>query len=248
MPSYFISGANRGIGLAIVKKLLQNSGAIVVAGARDPSRAQTLNDLKAHHTGRLEIVPFDLGDPAKIEQAAEMASSFLPEGLDCLINNAALSFQPMVMFADLDLKSFEEEFHLNVVAQILVVRTFLPLVRKGHAKKVVYVSSDLGSVETAAYMQELGNAYSATKAALNIVARKWGTTLKAEGITTIVLHPGWVATDMGKSIEGWVSEHNLPVQMISSDQSADGVIKVITEAKLEDATAFFKYDGSRIPW
>ncbi|KAH9944874.1 hypothetical protein B0H21DRAFT_744938 [Amylocystis lapponica] len=248
MPSYFVSGANRCIGFAMVQHLLKKSHNVVVAGARDPVGAQALNDLKVQYAGRVEVVPFDLGDPAKIEKAAELASAFLPDGLDCLINNAAFSFQATATFADLNLKVFEEEFHLNVVGPILVVRTFLPLVRKGHAKKVVFVSSNLGSVERANYVQELANTYSVMKAALNMVARKWGSTLKAEGITAVIVHPGWVATDMGQSIEGWVSSHHPAAKMISTDESVEGVIKVITEAKLEDATAFYNYDGSRIPW
>ncbi|KAH9938915.1 hypothetical protein B0H21DRAFT_698662 [Amylocystis lapponica] len=248
MPSYFISGANRGIGLAVVQKLLKEPDNVIVAGARDPSGAQALNDLKAQYQGRLELVPFDLGDRAMIEKAAELTSAFLPNGLDYLINNAALSLQPIVTFADLDVTLFEEEFHVNVVGQILVIRSFLPLVRKGHEKKIVFVSSSLGSVEKASRTPELANTYSVMKAALNMVTRKWGSTLKAEGITAISLHPGWVETDMGHTIEDWMNSHSPGSKMITTDQSADCVIKVITDAKLEDAAAFYNYDGSRIPW
>jgi len=67
-----------------------------------------------------------------------------------------------------DLKVFEEELRINTVAPIHLVRTFLPLIRKGNAKKVVLVTSNLGSVELAVHTATLAITYSITKAGLNM--------------------------------------------------------------------------------
>jgi len=248
MPSYFISGANRGIGLALVERLLQEPDNTIVAGARNPNAANVLQDLKAKHPERLLLVPFDLVDPAKIELAAEQASAFLPNGLDYLINNAGVNNIPISPFAEVDLELLEEEIRVNAIAPIHVVRTFLPLVRKGHEKKVVFVSSNLGSMEEAGDYRELSNAYSMGKAALNMMARKWGTSLKPEGISTIVLHPGWVGTDMGQAIAGWVAKNFPSWEQISMSESVEGSLKVIRDFKCEEPSVFLRWNGTRYPW
>ncbi|KAH9948679.1 hypothetical protein B0H21DRAFT_820804 [Amylocystis lapponica] len=266
MPSYFISGASRGIGFAMVEALLEDSQNIVVAGVRDPSRAQVLNNLRSKHSNRLLIVPFDLGDSTKIEKAAELAGAFLPNGLDCLINNAGVNHQPLTTFSGIDLELIEDNIRLNAIGPILVLRAFLPLIRKGHDKKVVFISSLLGSVDWASDWGDLSIAYSMSKAALNMMARRWAASLRAEKITTVVIHPGlrvsiplmppraefvvlgWVATGMGFVIEAWISVHYPHLEMISKEESARGCLKVIRNAKLEDETAFMTWDGGQMQW
>jgi len=247
MPSYFITGANRGIGLALVKRLLQDLESVVVAGVRSPDVAQALHELLVDHSARLILVPFDLADPTKIERAAELSAAFLPDGLDCLISNAAVSLQPVTPFAEINFDLLEEEIRLNCVAPIRVVRAFLPLIRQKRGK-VVFLSSVAGSVAQAAAWGETGAAYSMAKASLNIMAKKWGTVLKAEGITTLVLHPGWVDTVMGHDIDEFIAAHYPSVRMISPEECAEGCVKAIRDAKIEDETEFVRYDGERVPW
>lgn len=129
-----------------------------------------------------------------------------------------------------------------------ILRAFLPLVRQGQKKKVVFISTGCASIENAVYMPELSNAYSVAKAALNMLARKWGTTLKTEGITTVVIHPGWVDTELGVTIDDFMAIHFPSMGKISVDESTSGCVSVIHGATLEDAPAFYNYDGTRIPW
>ncbi|KAH9948678.1 hypothetical protein B0H21DRAFT_732584 [Amylocystis lapponica] len=248
MPSYFISGTNRGIGLALVQKLLEDPENRIVAGARNVTGAQTLQALAEKHPDRLLLVPFDLEDPATIEKAAELASAFLPAGLDYLVNNAGVNNLPVDTFAEVDIGLLEKEIRINAIAPIRVVRTLLPLVRKGHEKKVVFISSNLASVGNAEGYTELSNAYSMSKAALNMMARKWGTTLKAEGITVLLLHPGWVGTEMGNAIADYAAKHQPDWSQISIEESIDGCLKAIHDAKLEDATSFIDWSGKTHPW
>ncbi|KAH9949591.1 hypothetical protein B0H21DRAFT_727543 [Amylocystis lapponica] len=248
MPSYFISGANRGIGFALTSILLEDPENIVVAGIRNLSGAQALDDLGTKHSGRLSIVPFDLADPAKIEKAAELTSALLPTGLDCIINNAGVNFEPATPMATIDFDLIEETYRLNTIAPARAVRAFLPLIRKGHEKKVVFTTSVLGSVGSAGEFTELSNGYSMSKAALNIMARKWAPSLKAEGITTIVVHPGYVDTPLGDIVEEYISTHFPGMKMISPEESARGCLKVIHATKLGDDMTIRSYEGEQVPW
>ena len=79
--------------------------------------------------------------------------------------------------------------------------------------------------------------YRTSKAALNMAMTTIARDLKAQGVTVIVVHPGWVRTDMGG-----------PSASISAAESVDGLMRVIDTVGVGDTGSFFNYDGSRIPW
>ncbi|KAF8890656.1 hypothetical protein BD779DRAFT_1516272 [Infundibulicybe gibba] len=250
MPSYFITGASRGIGLAMVQALLKDKKNFVIASARSPKTAEHLQDLSSKFPkDQLAVVQFDVTDAESIKRGAAEATTLLPNGLDYLINNAGVNHQPLTTFQDIDYDLFAQEVYHNTVSPVQIGNAFLPLIRKSTEKKIVFISSELGSLQIAGNLPDLANVYSISKAALNMVARKWGATLKKEGITTVLIHPGWVRTEIGDAINGWF--HDRPQAIagkLSTEQSAEGTLKVIQEAKLEDATSFYKYDGTSKPW
>lgn len=96
---------------------------------------------------------------------------------------------PNICF-DRDLKLFAEELNLEIVNNTILIRAFLPLIRQGKPGKLIFMSSVIGSVELAATMPMLNDAYAVSRAALNMLVRKWGAALKFEGIATAVIHPG----------------------------------------------------------
>ncbi|TFY58299.1 hypothetical protein EVJ58_g6497 [Rhodofomes roseus] len=291
MRAYLVVGASRGIGLALVVELLKDPTILVLATARAPNRAPGLQALSS---SRLSILELDVTDATSVERAASAAAALLPagSGLDCLIYNAAVLLQEVTPFEQVDLAVFQQELLTNTVAPLHVVRAFLPLLRLPHppsstssslssdishrqSTKIVFVSSDLGSLEVAPTKAGLCETYSVCKAGLGMLARKWGTTLKEEGICTLILHPGtvlhvfqhsqrqnadsgvggftvlttgWVDTDMGNSINIWMSEHRPGLSKISATESAARCLRVIEDARIEDAVAFYAYDGSRVPW
>ncbi|KAH9927580.1 uncharacterized protein B0H18DRAFT_875540 [Fomitopsis serialis] len=256
MRTYLVVGASRGIGLALVQELLEDPTTHVLATARSLSRSPGLQALTSSYPpARLSILELDVADPASVERGAANAATLLSEyeGLDCLIHNAAVLLQEFTPFEQVDIASLHQELYTNTVAPLHVARSFLPLLRRGlgapaSEKKLVFVSSNLGSLEIAPTFAGLCETYSVTKAGLGMIARKWGATLKDEGICTMILHPGYVGTDMGNSINSWVSEHLPAVQKISPADSAAQCLQVIKDARLEEAVAFYAYDGSRIPW
>ncbi|KZT03450.1 NAD(P)-binding protein [Laetiporus sulphureus 93-53] len=251
MPSYLITGTSRGIGLAIAQELLAGSADnFVIATARRPNASDGLRELAEQYPPtRLSRIQLDVTDEVSIDRAVEEAIALLPEGLDYLISNAATAFTAYVPFEDVDLKLFDEEFKVNLRGPLQLVRKFLPLIRKAKIKKIVHIASDLGSLEIAPKWPGMGPTYSVTKAALNMLARKWAVPLSEEGITTVLLHPGFVETDLGNSdADAYLSEHGIYLNKITPRESAHGCVKVFQAARLESAVRFSAYDGRELPW
>ncbi|KAL4242235.1 hypothetical protein ABKN59_012080, partial [Abortiporus biennis] len=78
--------------------------------------------------------------------------------------------------------------------------------------------------------------------------RRWGKVYKKAGITTALIHPGWVATDMGLSEIETIQKMIPGISPISIEESTTGLVKLIGELKLDDSVSFFSYDGTTLPW
>lgn len=88
---------------------------------------------------------------------------------------------------------------VNVLQQISTINAFLPLIREGEMKKIIYITSAIGHIDLNRVCELPGFlGYSVSKAAGNIVMAKYSVELKQEGIKTLSLAPGWVQTDTGK--------------------------------------------------
>ncbi|EED81943.1 predicted protein [Postia placenta Mad-698-R] len=250
MPSYLITGASRGIGLAFVADLLQAASNFVVATARNPDASPGLRQLQEQYPkDRLAIVPMDVADTSSVRQAADTVAALLPNGLDFLISNAGILLQPgAVSFEDCNLDALEQELQVNTIGPIKVVRAFLPLIRQSDLKKIALITSVLASLEMAPSFCEVGNTYSLTKAALNMLGRRWGTMLRSEGITMMLIDPGYVATDMGHAADDWMRQKAPDVQSYTPKQCAVRCLQIISDTKLENAVEFCAIEGVKMPW
>ncbi|KIW13604.1 hypothetical protein PV08_08794 [Exophiala spinifera] len=248
MPSYLVTGSSRGLGLGFVTQLLRNKDNIVVATARDTAGSSGLQELNARNNeGRLILIDLDVTKAESIKSAAEQTAKVLPEGLDHLISNAGVSGNLMRHVRDVD--ELVEEVKFPLVSLLLLVRGFLPLIQKGQAKKILVITSVVGSLTIAPLTENLGYGYGIARAALNMMARKWSTPLKAKGVTIALIHPGWVdSTDMGSSIVPWAEKNPSALSSITVEQSAAGVTKVLHDLKIEDTGSFYNYDGTTLPW
>ncbi|KAI0783046.1 putative short-chain dehydrogenases/reductase [Abortiporus biennis] len=249
MPSYLITGASRGIGLGLVQQLLKNPENQVIATARNPSSSKGLQELREQYPDnkRLITLTLDVSKPEDIKKAAEDAEKLLPGGLDVLINNAAILSNVLATVDEIDTTEFMEELRINIVAVLEILRVFKPLVSKSTHKKIIVISSVAGSLELAPQYPAVGLTYAVTKAGVNMLARRWGKVYQNEGITTILIHPGWVATDMG--LDGYeVLKKSMPKPPISVEESAIGIVKVIEETKFSDTVLFLSNEGTPIPW
>ena len=227
-----VTGANRGLGLEFVHQLLAR-GDRVIATCRRPHDAETLTALAVLHPAALRVLPLDVTDPAS--RATLIAAVAAEWGsVDLLINNAAVMTHGE-RFGELDAEPFRAAFEANVIAPLLLTEAAAPLLAKGRAPVVAYISSLLGSIE--ATQSFTPASYSTSKAALNMAAKIAAHPLAERGIRSVLLHPGWVLTDMGGP--------NAPLR---APESIAGMLRVIDDLPADARGDFLDYTGARLPW
>ncbi|TDQ83821.1 short-subunit dehydrogenase [Dongia mobilis] len=226
MPTILITGANRGIGLELAKRYAA-AGWVVIACCRKPKEARALAAIR----GEVEIRTLDVAKPASI---ARLKAALGKRPIDLLLNNAGVYGQ-RGGFGRTDPKDFLATIQVNSLAPLLLAEALLPNLMKGGMKKIASITSKMGSIGDGPGGG--GYAYRASKTALNMVMANAAAELKGKGISVVVLHPGWVQTDMGG--------RNAPVKV---GDSAAGIMRVIDGLTPAQSGRFFNYDGSTIPW
>lgn len=242
MATVLITGANRGIGLAVARQYAVG-GSQVIACCREPGKADALNEIAAASGGRVRIMPLEMKDKASI---ATLKGSLGEEAIDILINNAAIdgSLKPQTAY-EIDGENWINCMRVNALGPMLLSQALLNNLKRGRNKKLVSISSVYGSISkewsrTADAHERY--AYRASKAALNngmcALSRDWGE----HGIVVGILDPGWVRTEMGGK---GVLEAS---RSISAEESASGIINRIGELTLETSGTFMRFWGEPIPW
>lgn len=174
---WVVTGANRGIGLAIVKKLLE-MGEDITVGIR--------TSMPFEHP-KLKVLSVDMSNPVSIDEFAKRV-----EGrVDVLINNAGILIEEK--FPEVTEEGMILSFKVNTMGPYFLIQSLYNLGKFAPNAKIVNISSILGSITntggTASYP------YSISKAALNMVTKLLAHKLKDYYVVSI--HPGWVRTDMG---------------------------------------------------
>jgi NAD(P)-dependent dehydrogenase (short-subunit alcohol dehydrogenase family) len=219
-----VTGANRGLGLEFVKQL-KADGYSVIGTARQPAKAV---ELKA--TGvRIEAL-----DVASQDSIDALATALKGVPIDILINNAGMASRADSSLDTLDFDLMERTFQVNSLGPLRVIQALLPNLEAGKGKTIVNITSRLGSIELST-----GGLYSyrTSKTALNQINKIISVELQPRGFTSIVMHPGWVQTDMGGT------EAPLTVS-----ESIAGMVAVINGLKPESTGKFYSYDGQELPW
>ena len=196
-----VTGANRGIGREVSRQLAAK-GVLVIMGARERERGEkAVAEMKALGLPA-EFVQLDVTSQSSVEKAAAEVERRHGR-LDILVNNAGIAldwFPPSELTAD----AFQETFETNVFGAFRVSKAFLPLLKKSKRGRIVNVSSRLGSLSVnAAPNNSLAVrnqllAYSASKAALNMITIQFANLLKGTGIKVNSGNPGFTATDMNQ--------------------------------------------------
>ena len=225
MPTLLVTGANRGIGLALLRTFAAE-GWRIHACCRQPDKAK---DLKAV-AGDIRVHRLDVTDGLRV---AGLARELADEPVDILINNAGV-YGPRTGFGETDYDDWSKVLAVNTLAPLRLVERFVEHVGRSGRKLIVNVSSRMGSVS-----QNAGGAYvyRSSKAALNSVTKGLAADLAERGITVVAVHPGWVQTDMGGAEAD-----------ISAEESAGGLRRVIDGLTPEDSGRFLNHDGTEIPW
>ncbi|XP_014680398.1 PREDICTED: C-factor-like, partial [Priapulus caudatus] len=193
MPSILITGSNRGIGLELVRQYLAQ-GWQVYATARHPKTATELQQLAQNNPEQLNISQFDV---TNAEQRHALMTKLKGIPLDVLINNAGVYGQNNASFGNTDEDKWLETLRINTIAPMKIMEAFAENITLGEKKVIASISSKMGSMDD----NSSGGSYvyRSSKAALNAVMVSAARDLKSAGITTVILHPGWVRTDMGGS-------------------------------------------------
>ena len=179
----FITGADRGIGLAICKEFLAHDWH-VIAG-QYMSEWTELNSLKEEHAS-LDLVSIDVSDPESVKSAVEQTAELVGH-VDMLVHVAGIIIREDTEGA------VRAMLKVNAVGPVGVTHRFLPLMQTGE-KRLCFVSSEAGSISLAHRKNEYG--YGVSKAALNMAVKMMFNTLREDGYTFRLYHPGWVNSFM----------------------------------------------------
>ena len=235
MPeTILITGANRGIGLALTRVFL-TQGHKIFAACREPQKAEELKALQKQHPAGLELVELAADSDASAASAASSVGRKTSQ-LDLLLNNAGISPAPYnAGLEELDFQKCREAFEVNSLGPLRVARAFLPLLRKSKNPRIVNVTSGLASLSG----KGDGNfyAYGTSKAALNMITRTMAFDLKKDGITVVCLDPGWVQTDMGGA--------GAPLK---PEESATAIVKTVLSLTPQKTSLFLYNDGNELKW
>ena len=232
MKTVLITGANRGIGLEFVKQYASD-GWRVLACCRNPVTAAALNDLVVQHKGHIAVYSLDVADFEKIEHLSQELADVT---IDLLINNAGIyPTSRSDGFGKTDYDAWTRAFHINAMAPLKMAESFISQVTKSQLKTFVTITSKMGSV--ADNRGGSSYVYRSSKSAVNMVMKSLAIDLESTGAISVLLHPGWVITDMGG-----------PNGLISTAQSVTGMRQVISHLKMENSGEFYAFDGQVVPW
>ncbi len=220
----FVTGANRGMGFEYAKQY-KAKGYDVIATARKPDKAEKLNALG------VTVLQLDV---TSADSVANMAEAVGDRAIDILINNAGYFDRADVTLDKVDFDTFARTLDINTMGPLRVTQALIDNVLKSKEKKVISMSSGLGSISNSTGRWY---AYRSSKSALNQVNKILSEEYKESGAIFVVVHPGWVRTDMGG-----VNATYSPQESISS------LISEIAQLDADDNGRFFDLKGKEISW
>lgn len=228
MTTVLITGANRGIGLALARQYATD-GAEVIACCRDPARADALDKLAMSSRGRVRIMPLDVADEASI---ASLKGALGEQPIDILINNAGING---LSEDRIEPEGWMTTMRVNALGPMLIAQTLRDNLRHSSEKKLVAITSIMGSTRTAGGRRY---AYRASKAALNNGMRGLSRDWAGDGILVGLLNPGWVQTEMVSGQAAYTSP----------EECARGLIRRIAELTPATSGVFQDYRGVVSRW
>jgi NAD(P)-dependent dehydrogenase (short-subunit alcohol dehydrogenase family) len=236
MPTYFLTGANRGIGLEFVRQLASKPSNTIICGVR--SLSADLSDLKSlNANNNIHIIECDVGSLDSLSSIEFRIAEILSKtgsNLDFLFNVAGINATSSDTSLTLDPKSMTEHMQTNVLGPAKIVESLQKYLARGAI--VLNMSSGLGSLKVATEITKCCT-YSISKAALNMLTVHQAKDLKGSGVKVICMDPGWVKTRMGGK-----------GAMLQPKDSVESMLDVVAGLKDEDSGKFYGYNGETKPW
>ena len=220
MSKILVTGANRGIGLEFCRQL-QARGDDVIAVCRQASP-----ELQKLGVRTLEGI-----DVSQVEDVARLSHQLQGAKLDVIINNAGILVRDSL--ERMDFEAIARQFEVNAMAPLRVSTALLGQLAEG--AKIITITSSMGSIAENTSGAYYG--YRMSKAAVNMAMKSLSEDLRDKGISVMVLHPGYVATDM--------TSHQGPV---SPEDAVKGLLARIDDLDLSTSGSFRHAQGREIPW
>ena len=235
-PTVFITGSNRNIGLEFVKQFSENNWN-VIATARNPEEAKELQII-ATEQDNVVIEQLDVTDHEQIESLAE---KYRDQPIDILLSNAALTPRYKSAFKKIKGVDFDiarSSFEINVLGPLKLIQSFMPNVEKSQGKKIIALSSKVGSFGERPKIPFMYS-YSISKAALNSLLHTLSFESKRKNIVVVAISPGMVNTTPGMKLLG----------AIEIEESVTKMMQVIDDLTMADNGHFINYeDGRQLAW
>ena len=223
MKSVVVTGANRGIGLELCKQFLAKGNRVFATYRSNKGELKTIENTN------LSTFKLDVRDADELESFA----SSIEGSVDILINNAGIADGRWQSISEINMQQAIEVIEVNSIAPVLVTQKFENKLKPG--SKIVMMSSLMGSISDC--MSGRSYAYRASKTALNMFSIAMKNELESKGVSILIMHPGWVETDMGGP--------NAPLSVV---ESVTGIIDRIEEQTLELTGRYVQFDGTPIEW
>lgn len=225
MPTVFITGASRGLGLEFARQYAQ-AGWRVIATCRNLGGSEGLPGLPGVETHALDVTDF--------EAMKALAVKFETCPIDLFLCNAGI-FGGDQEFGEVEPQDFARTLNTNLIAPTMLAQAFWPQVAASKGRVMAFLSSRMGSMED----NKSGGyyIYRASKAGLNAIVKSLSVDLEAKGILAVALHPGWVKTDMGGE-----------AALLQPSESIAGLRQVLAGLSQKHSGKFLNYDGLEIPW
>lgn len=220
MSRVVITGANRGIGFEMARQFSERGDEVVAACRSASPELRALN---------LEVQEgVDVTDDASVQRLAQALAG---KPIDILINNAGILSHETL--DDLDFGRIRRQWEVNSLGPLRVTAALLPSLKKG--SKLAIITSRMGSIADNTSGGSYG--YRASKAALNMFGVSLAHDLKSRGISVVILHPGYVRTEMtGRT--GMTEPADAAAQLIAR----------IDELTPQQTGRFLHADGTPLPW
>ena len=232
MKTLFITGANRGIGFALVEAYLTKTDYQIFASYRRADSSGDLLSLAEIQPERLFLFQMDVTETRQIHLAVETLEK-QSQKIDLLINNAGMLIQEN-SFVDMSAENLLQSLKTNTIGALLVTQSMLHLLKVGENPCVVNISSEAGSIST--WDKTILGSYAVSKAALNMLTKILSQQLIESGITTVAVHPGNIQTDMG------------PENPTLPEDCAAYLLPLFEKLDTRNNGTFIQWDGQIIAW
>lgn len=238
MKYALVTGTDHGVGLELVKELLQRG--FYVAACRMNPKEKQVDELADSYPDRVAVLRLDISDDQSVIEMGKQAVALVPH-LDLLINNAGiLGDMHKVLGDELDYDEMLQVINVNAVGTLRVTNALSGLVMKSDLKMIVNISSEAGSIQDCFRRGWFG--YGMSKAANNMQSALVHNNIRDDGGKVIIMHPGHAATYMRGHLD--------TTAKITAAESARGILRVVLDNTLpvEERPLYLDYQGRKLPW